>query len=210
VQLVSEALTKSAASVPGSGVAGGAAGNKHGAAFITQQLAKAQPALVCLQQLYQQEQELGVQPLRHPQLMQLLLSGACWLCKGHPQSPSLLLTPAAPCMLLCAGAFVVADSKPAAGAAAAAGSSNGRSVRQLCIQLLALAVAGRAEQGHETQQQLEQRRSLSPEVPVAPGLAAVQEQLCHALALSQKMGSVKLTPADLDLATQVRLSAAAT
>jgi hypothetical protein len=33
---------------------------------------------VALQQLYQQEGQLSVQPLRHPRMLQLLLSGA-WL-----------------------------------------------------------------------------------------------------------------------------------
>lgn len=39
------------------------------------QLAVAEPLLLQLLDLYQQQQELPVEPLRHPKLLQLLLSG---------------------------------------------------------------------------------------------------------------------------------------
>jgi len=41
------------------------------------QLAVAEPLLLQLLDLYQQQQELPVEPLRHPKLLQLLLSGVC-------------------------------------------------------------------------------------------------------------------------------------
>lgn len=99
------------------------------------------------------------------------------------------------------------------------------SMRELCIRLLALAVAGRAPQGHtqqhqeqqngqppdpngmdqqQQQQQGEQRRSLSPEVRVQGGVEAVAGQLRESLALTKRMTSNKLLPKDLDTATQVR------
>lgn len=94
------------------------------------------------------------------------------------------------------------------------------SMRELCIRLLALAVAGRSPQGHLQQheeqqeqqlseqqlseQQQEQRRSLSPEVKVVPGGAeGVAERLRLALALTKRMAGTKLLPKDLDSATQV-------
>jgi hypothetical protein len=43
------------------------------------QLAVAEPLLLQLLDLYQQQQELPVEPLRHPKLLQLLLSGVCVL-----------------------------------------------------------------------------------------------------------------------------------
>lgn len=104
------------------------------------------------------------------------------------------------------------------------------SMRELCIRLLALAVAGRAQQGHlqlqpvqDGQQQQEQqeqgqrqeqgqqpdgqqRRSLSPEVRVYVGVEAVAERLRESLALAKRMANSKLLPKDLDSTSQVRPS----
>lgn len=76
-KLTSEVLLQSATNLSGSGllsepVPGNA---KQQAAFVQQQLAAAEAPLVSLQRLYQREATLTVQPLRHPQLMKLLLSG---------------------------------------------------------------------------------------------------------------------------------------
>jgi hypothetical protein len=44
---------------------------------IAEQIAAAEQHLVALQQLYQQEGQLSAQALRHPRMLQLLLSGVC-------------------------------------------------------------------------------------------------------------------------------------
>jgi hypothetical protein len=105
--------------------------------------------------------------------------------------------------------YVASDAKPSAM------SDQTCSMRELCIRLLALAVAGRAPQGHPQQQQQQeggaqpqeqqelQRRSLSPEVRVHVGVEAVAQRLRESLALTKRVASNKLAPKDLDLATQV-------
>lgn len=117
-----------------------------------------------------------------------------------------------------AGMYVASDAKPSAM------SQQTCSMRELCIRLLALAVAGRAQQGHlqsqpvqdgqqpgqeqeqAQQQEGQQRRSLSPEVRVHVGVEAVAERLRESLVLAKRMASSKLLPKDLDSATQVRPS----
>lgn len=112
--------------------------------------------------------------------------------------------------------YVASDAKPSAV------SQQTCSMRELCIRLLALAVAGRAQQGHlqlqpvqdgqqqqqeqGQQQDGQQRRSLSPEVRVHVGVEAVAQRLRESLALAKRMASSKLLPNDLDSATQVRPS----
>jgi hypothetical protein len=85
-QLVSAILVASAPNLPGTGSAAQADAGKQQQQqqqqqqpFVSEQLAAAEQPLIALQQMYQQEPELSVQPLRHPRLMQLLLSGGCWL-----------------------------------------------------------------------------------------------------------------------------------
>lgn len=90
------------------------------------------------------------------------------------------------------------------------------SMRELCIRLLALAVAGRAQQGHlqqqdaqqpqEQQQDGQQRRSLSPEVRVNVGVEAVAQRLRESFALTKRMAAHKLMPKDLELANQASRS----
>lgn len=74
VQLVSAVLVESAPNLPGTGSAQQQGPGKQ--PFVAEQIAAAEQHLVALQQLYQQEAELSVQPLRHPRMLQLLLSGA--------------------------------------------------------------------------------------------------------------------------------------
>lgn len=77
MQLVSAVLMESAPNLPGTGaVCQQGSNNKQQLPFAAEQLSAAEPHLVALQRLYQQETELSVQPLRHPRMMQLLLSGA--------------------------------------------------------------------------------------------------------------------------------------
>lgn len=98
------------------------------------------------------------------------------------------------------------------------------SMQELCIRLLALAVAGRAQQGHtqpqqpngqaaessgaqapphQQQQEGEQRRSLSPEVRVHVGVESVAERLRESLELTKRMAGTKLQDKELETATQV-------
>lgn len=77
-QLVSAVLVASAPNLPGTGSASQVdAGKQQQMPFVPEQLAAAEQPLIALQQMYQREPELSVQPLRHPRLMQLLLSGVC-------------------------------------------------------------------------------------------------------------------------------------
>ena len=115
-----------------------------------------------------------------------------------------------------AGMYVCPDDKPSAM------SRQTCSMQELCTRLLALAVAGRAPQGHtppqqqqqqqqpngdaaeaadaqqqpqqqqQQQQEGEQRRSLTPEVKVHVGVEAVAQQLRQSRELSTRMGSSKL------------------
>jgi hypothetical protein len=81
VQLVAEILMTSAPNLPGTG-AEGPSQDSHETQlpFRPEQLAAAEAPLTALQRLYQQETQLAVQPLRHPRLLQLLLSGAPLVC----------------------------------------------------------------------------------------------------------------------------------
>lgn len=80
MQLVSDVLVKSSPREPGSGSAAETGGSHQQPSFNAGQLTAAEQPLLALQRLYQQEIELSVQPLRHPRMLQLLLSGAA--CMG--------------------------------------------------------------------------------------------------------------------------------
>lgn len=75
VQLVSAVLMESAPNLPGTGAVSQQGGKQQQLPFAAEQLSAAEPHLVALQRLYQQETGLSVQSLRHPRMMQLLLSG---------------------------------------------------------------------------------------------------------------------------------------
>jgi hypothetical protein len=234
---------ESAPNLPGAGAVSQEGAKQQQLPFVSEQLAAAEAPLIALQRLYQQDSELSVQPLRHPRMMQLLLSGACWAgrswelltsrmhvpsCHAHKLvctqcscvrkqvAPPLLLArrPMLHNACLLAGMYVASDVKPSPM------SQQICSMHELCIRLLALAVAGRAQQGHlqlqppqdgqqrqdgQQQQQdgQQQRRSLSPEVWVHVGVQAVAEQLQKSLELAKLLAGGKLTPKDLDAATQV-------
>jgi len=88
-QLVSDVLVRSSPTLPGSGPAAPAGqGGRQQHNFNSGQLSAAEAPLVALQELYGQAAQLSVQPLRHPKLMQLLLSGGpagegAQLCTGR-------------------------------------------------------------------------------------------------------------------------------
>jgi hypothetical protein len=104
VQLVSAVLMESAPNLPGTGaVCQQGSKNKQQLPFAAEQLSAAEPHLVALQRLYQQETELSVQPLRHPRMMQLLLSGApCLRSAFSNRRPCLWMWRSDGCGLPCA------------------------------------------------------------------------------------------------------------
>lgn len=90
-QLVSAVLIESAPNLPGAGAVSQETSKQQLLPFVSEQLVAAEPPLVALQRLYQQESELSVQPLRHPRMMQLLLSGVHWQATARSCCPSACL-----------------------------------------------------------------------------------------------------------------------
>uniref|UniRef100_A0A383VL51 Uncharacterized protein n=1 Tax=Tetradesmus obliquus TaxID=3088 RepID=A0A383VL51_TETOB len=198
VGLVSEVLTRTAPSLPGGATSSsqssaGGAGSASNPARAAAQLTQVAQQLRQLLQLYTQQQEqqqqqqvvLSVQPLQHPRLMQLMLSGMFAL--DGPKQPQ-------------------------AAAAAAASQPKGPDLTETCVQLLALAVAGpqqqqQQQQDQQQQQQQQQQRGSSPvaQVESHATVEGVARLLRQALQLTQMVSGpkAKLGPAELDIAAQV-------
>ncbi|KAF8064640.1 FPS1 [Scenedesmus sp. PABB004] len=187
-QLVSEVLMRSAPTLPG-GSGPVVAGAGPGAAAA--QLAAAAAPLVQLHELYHDQAGAGavpVDPLRHPQVMQLLLSGL----------------------------FAAADGKAPGGGADGGRGGLRETCTQLLALAVAGSSREQLEQQQQQQQglgpgggardtaQAALERGASP-AAVAPALSpgGVAALLHKALALAEQVGAARLRPADLEDAAEV-------
>jgi hypothetical protein len=97
---------ESAPNLPGAGAVSQQGSKQQQLSFAAEQLSAAELHLVALQRLYQQEAELSVQPLRHPRMMQLLLSGASYPRSGVSNTRPLCRTMCAQMVVGCAVLFM--------------------------------------------------------------------------------------------------------